>query len=72
MNINKTECLLLHENSSSAEALKIYEQVQPETSLILMTKSFIESIFPTFLSLFLGPWSDKNGRKPLIVAGYIG
>ncbi|XP_076163593.1 putative peptidoglycan muropeptide transporter SLC46 isoform X2 [Ptiloglossa arizonensis] len=72
LNINKTECLLLHENSSSAEALKIYEQVQPETSLILMTKSFIESIFPTFLSLFLGPWSDKNGRKPLIVAGYIG
>ncbi|XP_032676618.1 proton-coupled folate transporter-like isoform X2 [Odontomachus brunneus] len=72
LKINQTECLILHNNSSSPEALKINLQVQPYASLILMSKSFIESIFPSFLSLFLGPWSDKHGRKPVILSGYIG
>lgn len=72
LRINQTECLILHNNSSSPEALKINTQVQPQASLILMSKSFIESIFPSFLSLFLGPWSDKYGRKPVILSGYIG
>ncbi|XP_032676619.1 uncharacterized protein LOC116846636 isoform X3 [Odontomachus brunneus] len=71
LKINQTECLILHNNSSSPEALKINLQVQPYASLILMSKSFIESIFPSFLSLFLGPWSDKHGRKPVILSGYI-
>ncbi|XP_014483619.1 PREDICTED: uncharacterized protein LOC106749067 isoform X3 [Dinoponera quadriceps] len=70
LRINQTECLILHNNGSSPEALKINLQVQPHVSLILMSKSFIESIFPSFLSLFLGPWSDKYGRKPLILSGY--
>lgn len=72
LNINKTECLVLHENSSSAEALKIDALVQPKTSLILMTKSIIESVIPALLSLFLGPWSDIYGRKSIILSGYIG
>ncbi|XP_031775509.1 uncharacterized protein LOC100865685 isoform X2 [Apis florea] len=72
LNINKTECLLLHENSTSAEALKIDAHVQPKASLILMTKSIVESIIPALLSLFLGPWSDIYGRKSIILSGYIG
>ncbi|XP_003704933.2 putative peptidoglycan muropeptide transporter SLC46 isoform X1 [Megachile rotundata] len=72
LDINKTECLLLHENSSCAEALKLDTQVQPKASLILMTKSFIESIIPALLSLFLGPWSDLYGRKPIMLSGYVG
>ncbi|KZC10334.1 PREDICTED: proton-coupled folate transporter-like [Dufourea novaeangliae] len=72
LDINKTECSLLHKNSSCAEALRIDAQVQPEATLILTIKTFIESIFPALLSLFLGPWSDKHGRKPILIAGYIG
>ncbi|XP_054001564.1 proton-coupled folate transporter-like isoform X2 [Hylaeus anthracinus] len=72
LDINETECLLLHINSSCATALQIDAQVQPEASLVLMMKTFIENIFPAFLSLFLGPWSDKHGRKAIIVLGYIG
>ncbi|XP_050453837.1 tetracycline resistance protein, class B-like isoform X3 [Cataglyphis hispanica] len=72
LGINKTECLILHNNSSSEEALRINTKVQPQASLILMSKSFIESLFPSVLSLFLGPWSDKYGRKPVILSGYIG
>lgn len=72
LGINKTECLILHNNSSSEEALNLNRKVQPQASLILMSKSFIESILPSLLSLFLGPWSDKYGRKPVILSGYIG
>lgn len=72
LGINKTECSLLHKNSSSTEALRIDAQVQPIASLILMSKSFIESLFPAFLSLFLGPRSDIYGRKPIMISGYIG
>ncbi|KOC63079.1 Proton-coupled folate transporter [Habropoda laboriosa] len=70
--INKTECLLLHENSSSKEALKLDALIQPKATLILMTKSIVESVIPALLSLFLGPWSDVYGRKPIMVLGYIG
>lgn len=40
----------------------------------MMAKSLVESIVPTIVTLFLGPWSDRNGRKPVIIlafAGYI-
>ncbi|XP_076753612.1 putative peptidoglycan muropeptide transporter SLC46 isoform X3 [Xylocopa sonorina] len=55
-----------------SKALKVDKQVQPKASLILMTKSIIESIVPALLSLFLGPWSDIYGRKPIMLSGYIG
>ncbi|XP_078050574.1 putative peptidoglycan muropeptide transporter SLC46 isoform X2 [Augochlora pura] len=72
LSINNTECLLLHENISSAEALKIDEQVQPVASIIITVKTCIECIIPSFLSLFLGPWSDKHGRKSILLLGYVG
>lgn len=72
MKINETECLILHKNSSSAEALRINKIVQPYASLIITSKSFLESIWPSCLSLFLGPWSDKYGRKPILISGYLG
>ncbi|XP_012226554.1 probable peptidoglycan muropeptide transporter SLC46 isoform X2 [Linepithema humile] len=72
LGINETECLILHNNSSSAEALRINQIVQPYTSFILTSKSFIESTWPSCLSLFLGQWSDKYGRKPLLISGYLG
>lgn len=62
---------MFHSNSSSKEALRINSMVQPYASLIVMSKAFIESISPAFLLLFLGPWSDKYGRKPLMLSGYI-
>ncbi|KAL0113780.1 hypothetical protein PUN28_012713 [Cardiocondyla obscurior] len=69
--INQTECLILHNNSTSEEAHKINSKVQPYASLIVMSKFFMESVSPSLLVLFLGPWSDKYGRKPVILSGYI-
>lgn len=37
-----------------------------------MTSSVITSVLPAFLSLFIGPWSDKFGRRPVLVATFSG
>ncbi|KYN05692.1 PREDICTED: proton-coupled folate transporter-like [Cyphomyrmex costatus] len=71
LKLNETECQIFHNNSTSEEVLKINTLAQPHVANILMSKSFIESISPSILMLFLGPWSDKYGRKPVMLSGYI-
>lgn len=46
--------------------------VQPYAANILVAKQLIESIVPGVLSLFLGPWSDRFGRKPVIMSSLFG
>lgn len=72
LGINRSECQILEENSSSPEALRIDAMVQPQASLILSGKSFVDSILPACLSLILGAWSDQFGRRPLLLIGYAG
>lgn len=69
---NKSRCDILHANSSSDEVRELNKIVQRYASYIIMSKSLIESFIPAIFILFLGPWSDKYGRKPLIIAGYFG
>lgn len=52
--------------------LEIEELIQPVVAKILMTISMMNGIVPGVLSLFLGAWSDKFGRKKIICAGYCG
>ncbi|XP_008554900.2 proton-coupled folate transporter-like [Microplitis demolitor] len=66
---NKTSCDILHTNSSSQEARELSKIIQPHTSYIIMSTSLMRSILPALLILFFGPWSDKYGRKPLILIG---
>ncbi|KAG8039661.1 hypothetical protein G9C98_000390 [Cotesia typhae] len=72
MGTNKNNCDILHTNSSSDEAKELDKIVQPHASYLIMCKSLIEGIVPAFLVLFLGPWSDTYGRKPLLIIGYFG
>ncbi|XP_015181903.1 PREDICTED: proton-coupled folate transporter-like [Polistes dominula] len=72
LNINETECLLLKNNGSSSEALKINELVQPVIYKFNIFRSMIENLLPTILSFFVGPWSDTYGRKPLIITSLLG
>jgi MFS transporter, PCFT/HCP family, solute carrier family 46 (folate transporter), member 1 len=37
-----------------------------------MARTLIESIIPAIASLFIGPWSDKYGRKPIMLATFSG
>lgn len=72
MNISQTACFQLRTNASSTEARDLEAKIEPYASMIIMAKSLIESILPAILSMFLGPWSDRGGRRPLFVAGLTG
>lgn len=51
----------------------VEELVQPYTTKITMYRSIVEAIIAGTLGMFVGPWSDSNGRKPFLVlptAGY--
>lgn len=37
-----------------------------------MTSSVIQSIVPALCGSFVGAWSDRFGRKPLLIASFIG
>ncbi|XP_057320091.1 tetracycline resistance protein, class D-like [Microplitis mediator] len=66
---NETDCNIIQTNSSSEEARELNKIVQLHASYVIMSKSLMTSILPSFLILFLGPWSDKYGRKPLLIIG---
>ncbi|XP_037954829.1 tetracycline resistance protein, class C-like [Teleopsis dalmanni] len=51
---------------------KIEDDVQPYVSNILLAKSLITALIPAILSLFVGPWSDKFGRRFVILATFSG
>ena len=48
------------------------ELIQPYVSKLTMTSTMMRTILPAFLSLFVGPWSQKFGRKPVLITTFIG
>ncbi|TMW42892.1 hypothetical protein DOY81_012028, partial [Sarcophaga bullata] len=50
----------------------IEEDVQPYVARLFMTTTLIESIVPAIFGLFAGAWSDRYGRKPLLIASFTG
>lgn len=66
---NKTDCFELGTKNTSRE---IEEKIQPHVAEIMMTSSLLSSIIPAVLSLFIGPWTDKFGRKKVICATFCG
>ena len=46
--------------------------VQTRASQINMYISILESVPCSVVTLFIGPWSDSNGRKPVMIIPLIG
>lgn len=69
---NKSLCALLGTENETEEMQQLEKAVQPYAANILMAKSLVESIVPALCSMFIGPWSDRYGRKPVIVACFTG
>ena len=46
--------------------------VQTRASQINMYISILESVPCSVVTLFIGPWSDNNGRKPVMIIPLIG
>lgn len=72
LNFNASDCLMLGKENKTQAIQELQDIVQPYTAKIMMGKSLMEFILPTVFSLFIGPWSDKFGRKPLIFAPFCG
>lgn len=63
------DCFHLGENNATVE---IEKRIQPIVAGITMTSKLLLSVIPAFLSLFFGPWSDKFGRKKVLVSTFLG
>ena len=69
---NETQCNVMHSNSSSEEAKDLLKIIQPKSGLILTIQSCISTGFPTIISLYVGSYSDKYGRKPVLLVVLMG
>ncbi|XP_056639058.1 proton-coupled folate transporter-like isoform X1 [Diorhabda sublineata] len=71
LEFNRTRCAELgnHVNQDTEHLEKL---VEPTADIIIMIKSLVESLFPIFVCMFAGPWSDKHGRKPILLMTLIG
>ncbi|KAK7793072.1 hypothetical protein R5R35_013516 [Gryllus longicercus] len=47
-------------------------EVQRVVTYFTLGKTLIEGIIPALLSFYIGPWSDVNGRKPIIMWPMLG
>ncbi|GBP07931.1 hypothetical protein EVAR_78084_1 [Eumeta japonica] len=73
LNYTEHECeLLLASGPKSNETMVIENEAQQQVSIITMIHSLSGAIVPAVLSLFLGAWSDKYGRKPLVAWPLLG
>uniref|UniRef100_A0A182WB54 Major facilitator superfamily (MFS) profile domain-containing protein n=1 Tax=Anopheles minimus TaxID=112268 RepID=A0A182WB54_9DIPT len=69
---NESLCDQLGTENETEEIQQLEKAVQPYSANILMAKSLVESIVPAFGSMFIGPWSDRFGRKPVLVSCFTG
>lgn len=65
-------CKQLGTKNATNETKRIEEQVQPYAASIFLTIKIVECIVPAFCGLFVGALADRYGRKPLLLASYLG
>ena len=66
LNITKEICDNLTHNKDEEK------EVQVITAELNMYLQILTAIPAIIVSLFLGPWSDQNGRKPLMICAMLG
>ncbi|KAK5647474.1 hypothetical protein RI129_002366 [Pyrocoelia pectoralis] len=69
---NKDECYLLGTKYADNSTTELETKVQTYATHILMSRSLIEASMSPLCSFFLASWSDKYGRRPLILLGILG
>ncbi|KAJ3648217.1 hypothetical protein Zmor_020037 [Zophobas morio] len=69
---SKTECALLGSQNPDDQTANLEKVVQPFAAVTGMMNTVVEGFCSSIVCLFVGPWSDRFGRKPIIVAPLIG
>ncbi|KAK9877565.1 hypothetical protein WA026_018668 [Henosepilachna vigintioctopunctata] len=68
---NQSECALLGTGSKDNYTEQLEKLVQPEANDISLYLQLPVGLLCALWALFVGSWSDKNGRKPVLVATMI-
>ncbi|XP_053688208.1 tetracycline resistance protein, class E-like [Sabethes cyaneus] len=68
---DKQQCKLLG-TSGAVNLTDLETAVQPTAAEISMIANIIISVVPALCGLLMGPWSDRFGRKPVIMIPCIG
>lgn len=66
LNLTEEQCF------SPTIDLKVKDEYEKFASTFGIYRSIIEVAIPSFISFFVGPWSDTYGRKPLILSSLLG
>ncbi|XP_034660602.1 proton-coupled folate transporter [Drosophila subobscura] len=69
---NESDCKLLDSKNTSTEIQAIETELQAYVANMFLIRTLFESIVPAICGLFIGSWSDRYGRKPLLVVSMIG
>ncbi|XP_032519811.2 probable peptidoglycan muropeptide transporter SLC46 [Danaus plexippus] len=72
LNHTQQECQVFLSPVKNNGSQALEEEVQKYATFVSMVRTIIESVAPAILSLFLGVWSDRHGRKPLVVWPLLG
>lgn len=70
LNYNDSLCNIISKNQNSTK--EIEEKIQPYAAEFQMYVMLISTLIPAVLSLFLGPYSDKYGRKKILNSTFSG
>lgn len=62
MGLTEEECMNAVMSNETAKHF-----IETKTTSYIQAYTLIEAIIPCILSLFIGPWTDENGRKWPIV-----
>ena len=63
LGLTEDECMNAVMNNETAKHF-----IEKKTTSYIQAYTLIEAIIPCVLSLFIGPWTDENGRKWPIVS----
>ena len=69
---NITDCYALGPENKTEYIHEIELTIQPYVARILNAKTLLLSIVPAILCLFIGSWSDKYGRRPVLLFNFSG
>lgn len=66
LGLSEKECMDAVMNNETSKHF-----IETKTTTYIQAYTLIEAIIPCILSLFIGPWTDENGRKWPIVSNKI-
>ncbi|CAH2984478.1 unnamed protein product [Chilo suppressalis] len=68
--VEECQSFLLPEAINHTQELE--DEVQHYATFVTTARTVLQAVVPAVMSLFIGVWSDKHGRKPLVVWPVLG